>query len=331
MLASVPYGWAVRLRNFLYDMSLLPTRTLPAPAVCIGNLTAGGTGKTPAVAWVAGHFRRRGVPVAVLRRGYRRGRSEGPAEESRWLSERLAAGVEVIEDPDRVAAGRRAVEHGAEVLVLDDGFQHRRARRDLDVVLVDAADPFGGGRLLPWGLLREPEQGIRRAGVIVLTRTDHVSPAECAELEARLRALHPDAPLVRAVHAPRRLMDGARGEALDLKQLVGCRLRAFAGLARPEAFFRTLEDLGADVVQRLACPDHHDYTSDEVAGLLRVPGPPWITTEKDWVKIRDLGPVAGLWVLGVDFEVLSGDEALRRALDGILTARAEPPAGRVSD
>jgi tetraacyldisaccharide 4'-kinase len=315
----VPYGWIVRLRNFLYDMNLAPARALGIPTVCVGNLTAGGTGKTPAVAWIARHFRERGLVTAVLRRGYRRGRGQGPADESQWLSEQLGAGTEVIENPDRTAGARRALELGARVLVLDDGFQHRRARRDLDVVLVDAADPFGGGRLLPWGLLREPVQGLRRAGVIVISRADQVPPATRERLEIELRALHPDAPIVQAAHAPRRLLDAGRGEALDLKRLVGRRVRAFAGIARPEAFFRTLEELGAHVEQRVALPDHHDYRAEELAGMLDTPGPTWITTEKDWVKIRSLRPEpSDLWVLGIDLEILEGREALLEALDRVV-------------
>ena len=299
-------------------MGLLPVKKLPLKAVCIGNLTVGGTGKTPAVSWVARFFREREIPVAILRRGYRRGAGTGPADESLLLMEQVP-GVQVLEDPNRVSGARKAFEGGAHLVVLDDGFQHRRARRDLDIVLVDAADPFGGGHLLPWGLLREPIQGLSRAHVIILTRCDQASEATREDLESRLKGLNLEAPVVRTAHAPRRLLEAAGGDSLDLKQLVGKKVRAFAGIARPEAFVRTLEDLGAHVERFHAFPDHHDYKASEVDSLLNRPGPTWITTEKDWVKIKEMLPEEpDLWILGIDLEILEGGELLEKMLMAVL-------------
>jgi len=317
-LLSVPYALVVRARNFFYDMNLLPVRKLPVPAVCLGNLTAGGTGKTPAVAWVARHYLERGVSLAVLRRGYKRGRGEGPSDETLLLNGQLPGAAGVIENPDRVAAAREAADRGAAIVVLDDGFQHRRAARDLDIVLVDAGDPFGGDHLLPWGLLREPVTGLLRAGLILLTRSDQVAPADREALVARLRAIHPGAPVVLAAHAPRRLLDAATGEAVDLKRLIGSSVRAFAGIARPEAFFRTLEDLGAHVVEQRRFPDHHEYQIGELEGLFSCAGPTWVTTEKDWVKIKKHVPSqTDLWVLGVELEIVQGREDLEGALNAL--------------
>jgi len=319
---SVPYALVVRTRNFLYDMKLLPQRKLPVPAVCLGNLTAGGTGKTPAVAWVARHYLERGISTAVLRRGYKRGRGAGPSDETMLLNAQLSGSVDVIENPDRVAAAREAADRGAAVLVLDDGFQHRRARRDLDIVLVDAGDPFGGEHLLPWGLLREPVNCLSRAGLIILTRSDQIAPANRDALVARLRAIHTEARIVLAAHAPRRLVNASGEEGVDLKRLIGRPVRAFAGIARPEAFFRTLEDLGAHVVERRVFPDHHEYRIAEIERLFSRAGPTWITTEKDWVKIEKLVPPgADLWVLGVELEVVDGREDLEAALNAV----APPP------
>ena len=322
---SVPYTMVIRARNFAYDLGLLPSRVLPVRSVCVGNLTAGGTGKTPAVAWIARFFARRGVSTAIVRRGYRKGRSREasrtPSDETEVLHLQVPEGVRVIENPDRVAAAREAAADGVQLVVLDDGFQHRRARRDLDVVLIDATDPFGGGHVLPWGLLREPVQGLQRAQVVVISRADQVTPAERNALAARLRSLHPGAALVVAVHAPRRLVCAADLARLDLKQLVGKRVRAFAGIAQPEAFFRTLEDLGAHVEVRRSFPDHHDYRRQQVEELLRSPGPTWVTTEKDWVKVRHLmAEPPSLWVLGVELEFVSGRDDLEAALNRVIAS-----------
>ncbi len=299
-------------------MGLLPVKKLPLKAVCVGNLTVGGTGKTPAVSWIARFFRARDIPVAILRRGYKRGSGTGPADETLLLMEQVP-GVQVLESPNRVSGANRAAASGARLVVLDDGFQHRRARRDLDVVLVDAADPFGGGHLLPWGMLREPIQGLSRAHVVVLTRCDQASEATQEDLESRLKGLNLEAPVIRTAHAPRRLLEAAGGDTLDLKHLVGKKIRAFAGVARPEAFVRTLEDLGAHVERFHAFPDHHDYKAAEVESLMSRPGPTWITTEKDWVKIKGMLPEEpDLWILGIDLEILEGEELLERSLLAVL-------------
>ena len=320
---SLPYGLVVRGRNFLYDLNLLPARELPIRAVCIGNLTTGGTGKTPAVAWVARFFKAKGIPAAILRRGYKRGKGKGPSDESLLLMEQVPE-VQVIENPDRVAAAKEAAGRGAELVILDDGFQHRRAKRDLDLVLVDAADPFGGGHILPWGLLREPVQGLARADLLILTRCDQVSESTLEQLEIRLKALKPEALVVRAAHAPCRLFKAGDGSLLDLKLLVGKKVRAFAGIARPQAFFRTLEDLGAHVERRIEFPDHHDYKAEEATALLKQSGMTWITTEKDWVKIRQLVPeIQDLWVLGIDLEILRGGDHLEKILATMLSKKRD--------
>ncbi len=313
------------VRNRLYDVGVCRTHALPIPAICVGNLTAGGTGKTPTVAWVADHLRSRERRVAVIRRGYRRGDGDGPSDETMLLRERLG-GIDVIESPDRVAGARDAASRGADVIVLDDGFQHRRAGRDLDLVLVDASDPFGGGHLLPWGYLREPIDALRRAGAIVVTRADQVSSEARDRLIATLERRAPSTPIAQAVHAPRRLVEvapGGKTRRHPLLDLVGREVRAFSGVGRPTAFRRTLEDLGATVVDEAHFPDHHDYSAADLAALPRGTAP-WITTEKDWVKIRDLDGVdVPIWFLGIDLEIVAGRDALIARIDAVLDASAD--------
>src|SRR5262245_1460980 len=168
--ASVPYGWGVRLRNRLYDRGWKRVARAPVPVVSVGNLTLGGTGKTPCVEYICRYYRSLDLRVAVLSRGY--GAEHGPNDEALVLEENLPD-VPHLQGADRVALARTAVEElESEVLVLDDGLQHRRLARDLDVVLVDATAPWGHGFLFPRGLLREAAGGLRRAGVVVLTRCD---------------------------------------------------------------------------------------------------------------------------------------------------------------
>ncbi len=170
--AAIPYGAVVALRNRGFDRRWLEIEQAGVPVVSVGNLTVGGTGKTPMVEWVARWYRRRGQRVAILSRGYRQ--VHGLNDEGRVLEENLPD-VPHLQDRDRVRSARIAVEElEAEILVLDDGFQHRRLARDLDLVLIDALEPFGLGHLLPRGLLREPLRSLRRTDMVVLSRADLV-------------------------------------------------------------------------------------------------------------------------------------------------------------
>lgn len=173
-LAELPYRFVVTQRNRRYDEGRCEIQRVPVPVVSVGNLTLGGTGKTPMVAWLASWFREDHVRVAIVSRGYGAGH-EATNDEARELESRLPD-VPHIQHPDRVKAARIAIEElGSQLILLDDGFQHRRLARDLDLVLIDATEPFGGGRVFPRGLLREPLDGLRRANAVVLTRSHLVS------------------------------------------------------------------------------------------------------------------------------------------------------------
>jgi tetraacyldisaccharide 4'-kinase len=228
-----------------------------------------------------------------------------------------------LQGPDRVALAATAVEElESEVLVLDDGFQHRRLARDLDVVLLDATNPWGHGHLLPRGLLREPPSGLRRAGVVVLTRCDQVGRAERDRLREAVARLAPGVPMVETTHRPVDLGNGAQAASLD--HLRGRPSAAFCGLGNPEAFRRTLHDLGADLVAFRTFPDHHAYTRADVEGLRA-----WargqatdcvvVTTQKDLVKLRlsDLGG-RELWTLRIRLHVEAGQDEFDRKLEEAL-------------
>jgi tetraacyldisaccharide 4'-kinase len=287
-LATGPYAAAVRLRNWLFDRGWKRQHRAPAPVISVGNLTLGGTGKTPCVEYVARFYRQRQVRVAILSRGY--GNSTGRNDEALVLEENLPD-VPHLQGVDRVSLAQTAIEElESEVLILDDGFQHRRLHRSLDVVLLDATNPWGHGHLFPRGLLREPPTSLRRAGVIVLTRCDQAEPAVCQELQKAASRLAPDAPVVHTTHQPRDLLNGAQVSApLDL--LRGRPVAAFCGIGNPEAFRRTLAGLGAEVAAFRVYPDHHAYTRADVDKLRTWAGQQAeqaviATTQKDLVKLR---------------------------------------------
>jgi tetraacyldisaccharide 4'-kinase len=321
-LASIPYGWAVRLRNRLYDRNWNRVHRAAVPVVSVGNLTLGGTGKTPCVEYVARFFRELDLRVAILSRGY--GAGHGPNDEALVLEENLPD-VPHLQGADRVASADCAVEElESEVLVLDDGFQHRRLARNLDIVLVDATNPWGYGRLFPRGLLREPAAGLRRAQVVLLTRCDQVNAEQRDRLRATIARLAPDATIGETIHQALDLCN-SEGTSQCLDEVRRQPVIAFCGLGNPDAFRKTLLNLGADVRDFRTYPDHHSYTRTDVEDLRT-----WarqqatdclvVTTQKDLVKLRltQLGGRA-LYALRIRLHVESGREELDQKLRSIVT------------
>jgi len=315
--ASWPYRCGVAVRNALYDLGWLRSARPPVPVISVGNLTLGGTGKTPAVEYVARFLRERELQVAILSRGY--GASAGPNDEALVLEENLPD-VPHLQGANRAELAAVAVEElESAVLVLDDGFQHRRLARDLDIVLLDATEPWGHGYFFPRGLLREGPRSLRRAGVILLTRCDQVDAAALVRLRQEVQRWAPRVPLVETVHRPLELRN-SDGRTDTLEALRGRTALAFCGLGNPDAFRRTLDALGATVLAFRPYPDHHAYTRADVNDLLA-----WVrqhaqadfvlTTQKDLVKVR-LPQLAGkaLWALRIGLEVTAGAEALQRCL-----------------
>lgn len=286
-LASWPYGLAAWARNRLFDRGWKTVHRAPVPVVSVGNLTLGGTGKTPCVEWVARFYRDLGVRVAILSRGY--GGEAGRNDEAMVLEENLPD-VPHLQGADRVGLAATAAEElEAELLVLDDGFQHRRLHRDLDVVLIDATRPPTRDHLFPRGTLREGTGSLRRAGAVVLTRCDAVPPAELDAIRAWLARLVPGKLVAATEHRPTDLIGGGEPEPTGL--LNGRTVSAFCGIGNPAAFRRTLEGLGAAVVNFRTFPDHHAYTRADVDDLTHwagsLPLDAWVvTTQKDWVKLR---------------------------------------------
>ena len=303
------FGLASRLRARLYDRGWLPAYRVGVPVVSVGNLTAGGTGKTPMVAWLVERLAGLGLAPGVLSRGYRA--VAGEANDEGQLLARLLPGVPHVQDPDRVAGAAELERAGVDVIVLDDGFQHRRLVRDLDLVLVDATCPFGPGAarraLLPRGLLREPPGALARADALIVMRCDLVPAEELAALERELAALAPRRPIARARHAPLRLWRA--GEPSDAGALRGLAVDLVSGIGNPAAFEATVRALGAQVVEHRAFPDHHAYRPGDLEGL---GARPIVTTAKDGVKLARERRAP--WVLDVAIAIEHGEETLAALL-----------------
>lgn len=324
--ASLLYALAMRLRNRWYDRGGSRVARVGVPVVSVGNITTGGTGKTPLVIEVCRRLSSAGLRPAVVSRGYRAGPG-GQADELLLLRRRLPD-VPCVADPDRVAGARRAVhEHGANVIVLDDGFQHRRIGRDLDIVVVDATCPFGYGYVLPRGLLREPLSGLRRASLIVISRVDQVDAPSLQRLESALDAFAPGVPRVRAVHRPAGLvrLDGVESplSPADLGPSY-----CFAAIGNPGSFRQTVASLGIDIAGVQWFSDHHHYREGDLAALQdaaqRIGAAALLTTEKDAVKLGALDARGVLPVLAVRIEIdfrPNDDRILTTALDRAVQTR----------
>ena len=276
-----------------------PRVRVKARVISFGNITAGGAGKTPAVIERARRELDAGRRVAVLTRGYGSRREKAPVaatsamrggdlhravgDEPAMIA-RNVPGVVVVKCPDRVAGARVAIdEYGCDTLLLDDGFQYVRLERDEDIVVIDATNPFGNGRLIPRGILREPVEALRRATALVLTRCDQAR--DLGSVKEILGTLCPGVSIRQTRHAPKHLSRVADGETLSIEFLRGRQVRAVCGIAQPEAFFRTLELQGAVIAERVALPDHAELPAEALDGEDII-----VMTEKDAVRLRSARP-----------------------------------------
>ena len=322
----LPYALGVGLRNRRYDGMASRAARVPIPVVSIGNLTLGGTGKTPAVEFFARHLRARDRRVAILSRGY--GSEAGPNDEALLLEENLPD-VPHLQGRDRVALAAAALDElESEVLLLDDGFQHRKLHRDFDIVLIDATRNLADEYLFPRGLLREPLASLRRAHAVILTRCDQASPESLRQQLSSFKDRFPALLLATARHVAVELIHEG-DTAIDPSHLRGRSVLAFCGIGNPDAFRRTLADIGASVVAFRTFADHHAYTREDVESLSAwaagfSDGTTVVTTQKDWVKIRTpaLGgrPLLALRI-GIAFE--TGLPELLARIDSILPEPAE--------
>ena len=332
------YGALVRLRNRRFERPGASLRA-PLPVISVGNLTVGGTGKTPFVAWLARHLAHGGRRPAVVSRGYGGRAGRGPlvvstgagplydaataGDEPYLLARALAGEALVVVGSDRLAGAREAARLGADVALLDDGFQHRRLARDLDIVLLDASNPFGNYRLLPAGRLREPITSLARADVVIVTRCRRADEPLWV-IERIVRHHNPEAPLVRAGHRAVGFVDRAGHEVARPARAV-----AFCGIGNPARFRIDLAAQGVELLAFEAHRDHHPYTAAELgrlAGLAREREAPLVTTEKDLARLEAEPGQVGvtLFALRIESELWQPAPLLER----VHAALASPAARR---
>ena len=316
---SILYGAVTRTRLSLYRRGTFHTTKLDRPVISIGNLTTGGTGKTPLVEWVARTIASHGKKVCILTRGYGRkdphlqvivsdgyGVLASPAEagdEPYLLATKLAGQAAVISSADRIAAAQEAIkDFGTECFVLDDGFQHLRIARDLNIVTIDATNPWGGGSLLPYGRLRESPEGLSRADCVVITRCDHAGNIDA--LREEILRLTSQRPIFYSQMRPVRLSPLKNGgETLAAP----ARVAAFCAVGNPGSFFENLRRMGYELGLEKSFPDHHVYTQEEIDSVIReakdAGAVGLITTAKDAVKLRTLSFAMACFVLEIEIAI----------------------------
>lgn len=326
------YGAAMRTRMALYRKGFLASFELGVPVISVGNITTGGTGKTPVVAWVAEALAREGLRVCILTRGYKRRQEskrvlvsdgkrilaevEDGGDEPRLLAEMLLGLAAVISDKDRVAAAGWARENlHSEVFLLDDGFQHLRIKRQLDIVTLDATNPFGGGRLLPQGRLREPPPALKRADLIIITRSEQA--ADILALKGEVEQLSGRKNVVISRTRTGVVRPLIQHPPVPLSSPLSYRVAAFCALGNPQAFFRHLERSGFDLTYTRAFTDHHSYTQKELDEIASEAGSrgaeALLTTAKDAVKLRSLRFALPCFVVEIEF-VFENELTLRNML-----------------
>jgi len=316
---SLLYGAVTRTRLSLYRRGTFQTTKLDRPVISIGNITTGGTGKTPLVEYVARSIASHGKKVCILTRGYGRkdahlqvivsdgyGVLASPTEagdEPYLLATKLAGQAAVISSADRIAAGQEAIkDFGTEAFVLDDGFQHLRLARDLNIACIDATNPWGGGRLLPYGRLREAPEGLSRADCVVLTRCNQVESVEA--LREQVRELIDGRPIFESRMRPLRVVSLKNGpETISVPGRVG----AFCAVGNPESFFASLRELGYEVGLERAFVDHHVYSQGDVEALHQLAKETGvnalITTAKDAVKLKGMAFALPCYVLEIEIAI----------------------------
>ena len=342
------YFLAIKVRWLIYRFKLVPQTKMPCTVISVGNITWGGTGKTPAVIMISKLLREMGKRVAVLSRGYRRSKkkdkknkisivsdgkklllSSREAGDEPYLLARNLPDVPIIVGKNRINSGKYTIERfDTEVVVLDDGFQYWPLNRDIDIVTIDCLNPYGNGYLIPRGSLREPLSHLSRADIFLLTRVNFVSRDNLQRIIGDLGRVNPRSIILESVHRPNYLQGTFSGEKQSLDFIKGKRAVTFSSIGNPYSFEKTLEDLGAKIVKIFRFPDHHDYQGNDLGKIeatyrtdLEKGEVIAVTTEKDGVRLeRIISPETDralweIWILKIELEIVRGKEEWRRKIE----------------
>ena len=328
-LFSLPYGGVVRARALFYNLHLKKPKRLACPVISVGNISAGGTGKTPLVMLLARVLRERGIKIAILSRGYKRKQSSDPlasdgqnlflspeeAGDEPYLMATALKGVPILVGKDRFRTSQIALQRfDVRGLLLDDGYQHLQLHRDLNILLIDSHIGFGDNHLLPRGILREPLSHLKRADLFILTKVEE--PKACLPLEMKLQQIHPQAQVLHSHYEPIGLIS-PKGEKEDLQALRGKKILALSGIANADYFSFLLRRCGVEVGKEAIFPDHHFYATEDLAcieessrGMDRV-----VTTEKDMLKLKNLNiHHLSIQALRIEMKIWEEEEFFKRIL-----------------
>jgi len=326
------YGLGVRARLFLYRTGLLKESRLPCKVISVGNITLGGTGKTPTVEYIARLLKEEGMDVVLLSRGYG-GRirenfrvvsdgnrlllSLGEAGDEPYMLAQRLQGIPIIVGRRRDLSGQYACAHfHSHVAILDDGFQHLGVKRDVDILLVDSQTGFGNGRLFPRGPLREPLAHLSRADLFIMTKVEN--HRNCGALEERIKCHKRDAVIFHSNYSPDYLTDLNRGKRLPIEYIKERHVAALSGIANPAYFRRLLEFAGAKVEEEILFPDHHVYSGRDIPIIQRAMNKAEciLTTEKDAIKLSGvIGRDFPIVSLGIGLKITKGNHFRRLLLD----------------
>ena len=320
---ALVYTFAVRLRNLGYRWGILRSHAAGVPVISIGNITAGGTGKTPLVIWLCNYFQNKDIRCSILTRGYKT--QAGEVSDEPALLAKSCEGTSVVINPNRLAGAHKAISvHQAQAIVMDDGFQHRKLWRDLDFIAVDATCPFGYGRVLPAGLLREPISGLARASAVVITRADQVSENELGTIQQQIRRYAPTIPIAKTAHKLSHAVSYPN-QVIGLDELRSKKVYAFCGIGNPQAFFDSLKRNKIDLCSTQTFDDHHAYTAADLqqiyAEAAACGAAVILCTQKDWIKNALLTPASEGIVfayLAMELDFLEGVDKITGLIDSLL-------------
>jgi len=338
-IAACVYLAIIHIRNLLFGKELFKSYAVThaglkttdrtqatVPVISVGNITVGGTGKTPMVIWLCNFLRTKDINCAILTRGYKAPAGGGYDEPAMLIKN--CPGTAVVVNADRLAGALEAVKrHRAQVLIMDDGFQHRRLHRDIDIVTIDATLPFGYNRVLPAGLLREPVSALKRAHAAILTRCDSVSKDDLIKLTETIGGTNPKMVVAQTIHAPVCVRTADKND-IPLAKLKAKKVFAFCGIANPDAFLATLSRLKANLVGSKIYDDHHKYSANDFNEMCRdaeqSKAEIILTTEKDYNKIICFSGNKGgmvLAYLAVRVQFISGEEQITQLIERSLAGK----------
>ena len=326
-LASVLYGLAVDIREKLYKSGRLKSEKLDIPSICVGNLSTGGTGKTPAIITISELLLKEKRKPAILSRGYNRKKNrdsvtiiaegdippkEECGDEPLMIAQQLGHKVPVLVSPNRYASGTvAAFQYDADIAIMDDGFQHFQLKRDMNIVLVNAVQPFTKDHLLPYGNLREKPKGLERASVVIITHCELAGKEDIQKLKNAIRE-YTFAPIIESDHKPLSFFEADTEKDFPTDHFNGKNVAAFSGIGNPKSFEENIKQLGADLKQIWRYPDHHNYTEDELKSAKNAAGNvPIITTFKDFARFpENWREIIGtnLYILKISMRMEKNDE-----------------------